>query len=197
MYSTLITAVALFAAPALAAFAVNDPELTQCGTSKISWEKTEGPYNVIAVSAADPCGEPLVEIGDFEGSSIQWKATIPAGTIVQISIADASDDEAWSKNITVAASDDSSCLTSTSVTSTSTTTGSTTGSTTGGSTTSSTTDSTDSDNTDGTTGGGVEAVGAANAGSNRFLDSAAPSARQASVPIMALSAIAAVAALAL
>ncbi|KAJ2926933.1 hypothetical protein H1R20_g10170, partial [Candolleomyces eurysporus] len=195
MYSTLITAVALFAAPALAAFAVNDPELKQCGTSKISWEKTQGPYNVIAVSAADPCGEPLVEIGDFEGSSIQWKATIPAGTIVQISVADASDDEAWSKNITVAASDDASCLTSTSVTpGSTTTTGSTTDSTTGGSTTSSTTDSTD---TDGTTGSGVEAVGAANAGSNRFLDSAAPSARQASVPIMALSAIAAVAALAL
>ena len=40
-----------------------------------------------------------VEIGDFEGSSIQWKATIPAGTIVQISVADSSDDEAWSKNV--------------------------------------------------------------------------------------------------
>ncbi|RXW21266.1 hypothetical protein EST38_g4592 [Candolleomyces aberdarensis] len=122
-----------------------------------------GPYNVIAVSSADPYGEPLVETGDFEGSTIQRKATIPAGTIVQISVADPSDDEPWPKNITVTASDDSSCVSSTSVTS--------------GSTTTSTTDSTNTDSSDGTEDGGVVPVGAA-------------SACQASVSTMTLSAIA-------
>ncbi|KAJ2914055.1 hypothetical protein MD484_g6354, partial [Candolleomyces efflorescens] len=196
MYSTLLTIVALFAAPAFAAFAVNNPTLTQCDTAKISWQKTQGPYNVIVVSANDPCGEPLVEIGDFEGSSIQWKTIIPADTIVQVSIADASDDEAWSGNITVGRSTDSSCLTSSGASSSSTATGSTTTGTSTTTTTTSSSDSTTDDNTDGDSDSSLTPVGAANAGSNKFL-SAAPSARQASVPIMALSAIAAVAALAL
>ncbi|KAF6759934.1 hypothetical protein DFP72DRAFT_806177 [Ephemerocybe angulata] len=188
MYSTLITAVALFVVPALAGFAINNPDLKQCSDAKISWEPTKGPYNIIAVDAADPCGEPLAEIGDFaDGTSkTTWKVTIPAGTVVQLSIADANDNEAWSGNLTVGAGP-SDCLTtnkaaSTSTASISTATGSTTSGTTAG-------DSTSGDST-------IVPVGAANAGTNKFLDNAAAP-RSLNGPVIALSALAAVAALAL
>jgi len=194
MYSTLITAVALFAAPAFAAFAINSPDLKQCETSRISWEKTEGPYNLIVVDAADPCGEPLIEVGDFENSSIQWKAVLPAGTIVQLSVADKNDDEAWSANITIAASNDASCLPgapaaqgTTGNTAETPKTGSTTGTTTG-----TTTDTTGDDGSD------IAPVGAANAGTNALLGGKnAAVAHSVSTPFMALSAIAAIAAIAL
>jgi hypothetical protein len=200
MYSTLITAVALFAVPVLrvAAFAVSEPELTQCESAKISWEGTKGPYNVILVDAAEPCGEPLAEVGDFDKTFTNWKVAIPAGKVVQISIADSKDDEAWSGNITVKASSDSSCLTgassSTATGSAASPSSSSTNSLTGGSTTSTTTDSTGGSTADDS--GDVTPVGAANAGSNSFLN-AAPAARNINGPVLALSAIAAVVALAL
>ncbi|RXW21267.1 hypothetical protein EST38_g4593 [Candolleomyces aberdarensis] len=78
---------------------VNDRNLKQCGTSRISWENTCGPYNVIAVSSAEPYGEPLIGIGEFDGSTtVQWKAIIPAGAIAQISFADSSNNGAWSRS---------------------------------------------------------------------------------------------------
>lgn len=196
MYSTLITAVALFAAPALAAFAINEPELKQCQSSKISWSPSNGPYNLIAVSAADPCGEPLAEIGDFTATYTEWKVTLPAGTVVQLSVADKDDNEAWSGNITVGASSDSSCLTSAPGATSSSTTSSTT---TSDNTSSSNTTPAGGDTTTTDDDGGVIPVGAANAGTNKILggSNAAPAARSLSTPVMALSAIAALAALAL
>lgn len=189
MYSSLI-AFALFVSPVFAAFAINNPTLTQCKTAKISWPETKGPYNVIAVAAKDPCGEPLVDIGDFTKTFVEWKVTLPAGTKVQLSVADSDDQEAWTGNITVGASSDSSCL-STPLVSASTTIAA---SDVKPSSTSTGTTSGDDTTTGGNTG--VDIVGAANAGSNKFL-SAAPSVRQLSTPVMALSAFAAVVALAL
>ncbi|KAF8150638.1 hypothetical protein B0H34DRAFT_801577 [Crassisporium funariophilum] len=113
MFSTFFT-VALFIAPAIqgafAEFAINSPDLVQCQTSKISWEPTKGPYNLIIVPAATPCGDALVEVGDFNTTSIQWKTTIAAGTQVQLSLVDADDNEAWSKTITIGGNADGSCL---------------------------------------------------------------------------------------
>jgi len=113
MFSTLVT-VALFVAPAiqgaLAEFAINSPALVQCQTSKISWEPTKGPYNLIIVPASNPCGDALVEVGDFDKTFIEWETTIPAGTQVQLSLVDANDDEAWSNTITVGPNSDNSCL---------------------------------------------------------------------------------------
>jgi len=113
MFSTLLTA-ALFIAPAiqgaLADFAISSPDLVQCKSAAISWEPTNPPYNLIVVSAANPCGDALVEVGDFSKTFINWIAAIASGTTVQLSLVDANDNEAWSKNITVGASSDSSCL---------------------------------------------------------------------------------------
>lgn len=81
MFATLLT-VALFAAPALqgvvAEFSVATPAITQvdtvsqttifrsnillcsqCSPVQITWAKTTGPYNLIVVPAADPCGDVL------------------------------------------------------------------------------------------------------------------------------------------
>ena len=40
-----------------------------------------------------------VEVGDFSTTFISWKASIAAGKTVQLSLLDAQDNEAWSKNV--------------------------------------------------------------------------------------------------
>jgi hypothetical protein len=212
MFSTFLT-VALFVAPAiqgaLADFAISSPALTQCKQATISWEPTEGPYNLIVVKASDPCGDALVEVGDFDKTSIQWTANIAAGTQVQLSLVDKNDQEAWSKIITVADSSDASCLSSSgsssasasasaSAASPSSSTGATSSSsTTPGSTTGSSADTTGSDGSDGSDPV-VAPVGAANAGTlDGSQDSAAFSVRQASTPLLVLSGLAAAFALSL
>jgi hypothetical protein len=209
MFSTLLT-VALFVAPAiqgvLADFAISSPALTQCKKANISWEPTEGPYNLIVVKASDPCGDALVEVGDFDTTHIDWTANIPAGTKVQLSLVDKNDQEAWSKVITVGDSSDASCLSSTgsgsaSASASAASASSSAASLTGAGSTSSTTpgstsgsssgaDSTDGDSTD----PNVAPIGAANAGT---LGNAAFSVRQASTPLLVLSGLAAAFALSL
>ncbi|CAA7267168.1 unnamed protein product [Cyclocybe aegerita] len=191
MFSTLVT-VALFVAPAiqgaLADFAINTPALKQCQTSRISWEPTKGPYNLIVVKASEPCGDALVEVGDFTKTFIDWKTTIPAGTEVQLSLVDADDDEAWSGKITVGASDDASCLkgaASASASSSAPAASSTTGSTSTSTTSSGSTSGSTSD--DDSSSGDLTPVGAANAGTNPFGTSGAITARQASTPLLVLA----------
>jgi hypothetical protein len=183
MYSTLLT-VALFIAPliqgALADFAINSPNLVQCKSSKISWAPTTGPYNLIVVPADQPCGDALVEIGDFDGTITHWVAALPAGKQVVLSLVDANDNEAWSNTITVGASSDTSCLPAAlkpAVTS----------STSGSPSVAAAAASTPSHS--------VAPVGAANAGTNPFSNGA--SARQASTPVMVLAAFAAAIAMSL
>lgn len=188
MFSTLVK-VALFAPLAiqgvLAGFAVNTPEFKQCESAKISWEATKGPYNIIVVSAANPCGDALADLGDFTTTFTNWPVAIAAGAKVQISVVDADDDEAWSGNITVAAGTSSACL------STSSSSSSSSSSTSSSSTTSSSTDSNTSSD-DGSGDDGVSAVGAANAGTNPF-SNAAVSAQQFSKPALFAVAFAALA----
>lgn len=185
MFSTLFS-IALLALPALADFAVSSRPINQCETTKISWQPAKGPYDLIIVPAANPCSEALVEQTNLGTTVIEWKNTvIPAGTVVQISIADVDGEEAWSQNITVGAGS-SDCLPKASASSTasgSTATKSLTGSTGSGSGSSST-------GSDDSTGGEIAAVGAANAGSNKaFGSNSAFSAHQISLPLLALTAI--------
>ncbi|KAF8896455.1 hypothetical protein BD779DRAFT_1496027 [Infundibulicybe gibba] len=109
MFSTLLT-IALFAAPALrgvfADFTVDTPEFVQCQDAKLSWQATKGPYNAILVAPTNPC----VRTWDHNGNTMTYKVAFPAGTKLQLSIADGDEDEGWSGEITVKASDDTSCL---------------------------------------------------------------------------------------
>ncbi|KDR76339.1 hypothetical protein GALMADRAFT_67518 [Galerina marginata CBS 339.88] len=184
MFSTLLT-VALFVAPAIqgvfADFAISSPNLVQCGSSKITWEPTKGPYNLIVVKASDPCGDALVEVGDFHTTSIDWKTSVKAGTQVQLSLVDADDNEAWSKTITVGASNDASCLSAAGTTPASSTPGS---AGTGGSTPSTPAGTTPG--ADSSSSGIAAPVGAANAGTNPFSNGAI-TASQASTPLLALA----------
>jgi len=187
---------------------MNTPVLNQCQTATSSWNPTKGPYNIIVVSAAKPCDEPLQDLGNTDKTSIKWTVTIPAQTVVEVSVADAIGNEVWSGEITVGPSSDSSCLTAPSNvagTGTGSTPDEVTGSTPGGSgpdstygttTGSSSPDSTTTGSDASDPGPTVVPLGAANAGTNALFNSAA-SGRQASTPIMALSAIAAIALLAL
>ncbi|EFI27909.1 hypothetical protein CC1G_14400 [Coprinopsis cinerea okayama7 len=194
MYSTLVS-VALFALPALASFAINNPESVQCETTRISWPPTTGPYNLIVVDANEPCGEPLAEIGDFTTTYVDWEVAIPAGTVIQYSVADAEDTEAWSANITVSGGSNRSCLPGGASSSAAPRP-------TGASATNSLTGN-DSNTNSGNSGSappkasGIAPVGAANAGKNALFDSDSAAPRQFSQPVMALGAVAALVALAL
>ncbi|KAF5327567.1 hypothetical protein D9619_004823 [Psilocybe cf. subviscida] len=210
MFSTFLT-VALFVAPAiqgvLADFAISSPALTQCKQANISWEPTEGPYNLIVVKASDPCGDALVEVGDFSQTHITWTAKLAAGQKVQLSLVDKNDQEAWSNVITVGDSNDASCLSSTggssasasasaSAASASSSAAALTGpgsSTPPSSGTPGSTPGSGADTTDGDDPNPVP-VGAANAG---ILGNAAFSVRQASTPLLVLSGLAAAFALSL
>jgi len=113
MFTTLLTTALLVASATqsvFAGFAINSPALTQCKDATISWEPTKGPYNLIIVKAEDPCGDVLADLGDHTDTSIDYKAALPAGSTVQLSVEDANGDEAWSGTITVAKSDDTSCI---------------------------------------------------------------------------------------
>jgi hypothetical protein len=155
--------------------------MNQCEETTISWQATDGPYNAIVVAAANPCGDALADLGDFNTTITKWTVTIPAGTVVQVSIVDSKDDEAWSGNITVGAGD-SSCLPAAKPTPSSTPSGSSSSSTPSGS----------SGSSDSNSDGGVSPLGAANAGSNGFLNSAT-STQHLSKPVLAVVAFAAMA----
>ncbi|KAF5382118.1 hypothetical protein D9615_004456 [Tricholomella constricta] len=201
MFSTLFT-IALLAAPAFADFTVSTPTLTQCKDVKISWQATKGPYNIIAVPSENPCGDALADLGDHTGTSIVWKAALPAGTKVQLSVEDADGDEAWSGSITVQKSDDASCIPADLVKPDSDSKpnnlvpSSVAGS---GSTVVVTPTTTVQAVVPQTTGAAPSAVGAAgNAGANPLgIGNGALTMRQASTPVMVLGALAAVLAISL
>jgi len=112
MFSTLLTT-ALFASLAIQhalALTIDTPELTQCKDVKLNWEESKGPYNLIVVHGDDPCGDPIVDLGDHDGTSMTWKVNIPAGEQVQLSLMDANEEEGWSGIVTIKESDDKSCL---------------------------------------------------------------------------------------
>ncbi|EIM91078.1 uncharacterized protein STEHIDRAFT_152753 [Stereum hirsutum FP-91666 SS1] len=118
MFTTLLTATLLSAAAirgARADFTIDTPaSLVQCQAQQITWSQTTGPYNLIVVSAADPCGDDLVDLGDHDGLSMTWTVNVAAGTEVLLALEDETGEEAWTGAVTVAASDDSSCLSSSS-----------------------------------------------------------------------------------
>lgn len=117
MYSTLFTTTLFFALAAIrvrADFTVYTPTLTQCQPATLTWDPATGPYDVLVVSSADPCGDAIDDFGNAIGdTSYQWsQVNIPAGTQVTISVVDSTGAEGWSGSVTVQPNDDSSCLSS-------------------------------------------------------------------------------------
>ncbi|KAJ3538128.1 hypothetical protein NM688_g6563 [Phlebia brevispora] len=91
-------------------FTIDTPQITQCQPVQITWTAAQGPYNLIVVPSDDPCNGILADLGDHDGLSMTWTANLTAGTEVELSLQDANGDEAWSGPITIAASNDTSCL---------------------------------------------------------------------------------------
>jgi len=113
MFATLIAAAA-FVAPALlvsANFNMASPAVNQCGQVHVTWDDTgKGPYNLVVLDAANPCGDPLVNLGDHDGTSMTWyAANLPQGTNLQFSVEDTTGNEAWSAD-TLVGGGDNSCL---------------------------------------------------------------------------------------
>lgn len=113
MFATFIT-VALFAAAKVAAFNVPTPQINQCQDVTLTWDNTEGPYDVLIVPADNVCeGDIIADLGIVDGTSVTWKANVPPNTQVVISVLDNKNVEAWSNSITIGGSNDASCLNAT------------------------------------------------------------------------------------
>ncbi|KAI6042600.1 hypothetical protein EDC04DRAFT_2659098 [Pisolithus marmoratus] len=105
----------------LADFTIDTPQLVQCQEAQITWTQSNPPYNLIVVSADDVCGDALESLGDFTTLETTWLVNLASGTQVVLSLEDASGYEAWSGTITIGASNDASCLQSSSAPPTTTT----------------------------------------------------------------------------
>jgi hypothetical protein len=108
-FATFFTA-SLLVAPALA-LNINTAQLTQCQDVRIDWTPdaaSKGPYNLIVVDPKQPCDSELADLGDIDGTSTNWKVNLIGD--VQFSLQDFNGVEAWSGSMTVAKSDDVSCL---------------------------------------------------------------------------------------
>ncbi|KIP07621.1 hypothetical protein PHLGIDRAFT_35334 [Phlebiopsis gigantea 11061_1 CR5-6] len=115
MFTTVLSAAAILSALAIRGvkaddFSIATPQFTQCQDVHVTWEGGKAPYNLLIVPNDDPCEKTLVDLGDHQGQSITWNVGLPAGTQLLLSLADATDEEAWSHTITVGASNDTSCL---------------------------------------------------------------------------------------
>jgi hypothetical protein len=83
----------------------------QCGSAQITWDQSQGPYNIIVVPAEDPCEKVLADLGDHQGTSTTWgKVALVAGQKVLVSLEDGKQDEGWSQEMIVQPSTDTSCL---------------------------------------------------------------------------------------
>jgi len=109
MYSTLFTIALFFNIAISAVFAdisVSTPEIFACAGKevKVTWEAATPPYNLLIVAANDPCGDALVDAGDFQQTFADVKTEkLKVGEKVQISIEDADGEEGWSGVVTVQA----------------------------------------------------------------------------------------------
>lgn len=115
MFATLFSVtffVALAIQGVFADLTIDTPSLTQCGSVLLTWTASSPPYNLLVAPADDLCGEALVDLGQQTGLSYQWNVALAAGTAIVLFIEDSQGNEAWSGTMTVAASSDSSCLTS-------------------------------------------------------------------------------------
>ncbi|TFK92659.1 hypothetical protein K466DRAFT_581687 [Polyporus arcularius HHB13444] len=113
MYSTLVS-VALFSTlaiqGALADFAVNTVDLVQCEPVQLTWDNVGSKsYNVALVSSANPCDDVLAEYGDHSVNHITVTPALKAGEKVLISVLGDNED-GWSGEITVKQGKDDSCL---------------------------------------------------------------------------------------
>jgi hypothetical protein len=107
MYTTFFSVALFFGLTINAVFAefpVSTPDIFACNGSEVnfSWQPTTGPYSVLLVSAEDPCGDPIMDLGDTKNTAMTMKTDkLKEGLKVQISVEDSNGDEGWSGDITV------------------------------------------------------------------------------------------------
>jgi len=89
---------------------VQAPTFTQCAPVTLSWDNTNGPYDILIANQSNQCGYAVADLGQVTNNSVTWKVSLPAFWTVQISIEDAYFNEGWSQPIQVGPSNDVSCL---------------------------------------------------------------------------------------
>jgi len=111
MFTTLFT-VAAFALSALAAdLSINTPKaVTTCQEVTVTWQGGKAPYTVSVVPGDDPCDDALVTLPSTNDTWFKWQnPSLQPGTKVIFAIEDATEDEAWSAELTIQAGSTTSC----------------------------------------------------------------------------------------
>ncbi|KAF9052519.1 hypothetical protein BDZ89DRAFT_430435 [Hymenopellis radicata] len=117
MFSTFVT-LALVLAPSISRVAATfdsyyPTEIGTCQDLSYAWVSTAvWPIDAVIVDPAQPCDDPLIDVGEVWATSASTKVTVKPGQQIQISLLDANNDESWSSPITVTDSGDYSCLSS-------------------------------------------------------------------------------------
>jgi len=114
MFATLVT-VTLFAAVAIngatAQLTISTPTLTTCEPIDFTWtDSASGPYDLILVSPADPCGDAIVDLGVIDGTSVSYTPELAPGTQLEGSLIDADGNEAWTATMTIVQGSNNSCI---------------------------------------------------------------------------------------
>jgi hypothetical protein len=115
MFAALFS-ITLFVALFRSVFAdltIDTPTFVQCQQAQITWTQGTPPYDILILSADDVCGNAIEDLGNFTSLAATWTVNLASGTQVVLSLEDAAGNEAWSGTVTVAASNDTSCLTNT------------------------------------------------------------------------------------
>jgi len=113
MFAALFS-IALVILPAingvLAQLSIDTPNFVQCDVANITWTQSDGPYTLLVVPADDECGDAIDEVDSLTSLSTSYLVNLAAGTQVVLYLEDSDGNDAWSSNITVQSSSNSSCL---------------------------------------------------------------------------------------
>ncbi|CUA77202.1 hypothetical protein RSOLAG22IIIB_12596 [Rhizoctonia solani] len=111
-------AASLFAVASLVAAQANDPSINsppsvvQCQPVQLSWTATKEPVYIAIIPGGQPGAAPLKDFGQQPPGTktMTWKCDKKAGTSITFQIKDAAGAVAYSGNINVQGSSDSSCV---------------------------------------------------------------------------------------
>jgi len=113
MFSTLarvLVVATITACFVTADFTINTPNLVQCQTATVNWKGGNANYLLFIVPSEDVCADSIVDIPQTGENSLQWEVTLAAGSKVDMMVADADGEEAWSGSMVVQPSSDTSCI---------------------------------------------------------------------------------------
>lgn len=100
--TSFVILAAAIAAAAAQQLTVNTPtSVVHCLPVQLTWSGGQPPYYVSLLPGGQPTASPIADLGQQTGTSLSWKATIPANTPVTVQIRDSTGTLNYSDQFTV------------------------------------------------------------------------------------------------